>query len=97
MQGPDVVDAHVHFWDPAELHYPWLGDRPELARAFLPEDFASLTLGSVDAVIFVEANCSAAERAEEVAFAERLALAEPRLAGIVACPGGIYDAWCGDH
>lgn len=85
MQGPDVVDAHVHFWDPAELHYRWLGDLPELGRAFLPADFESLTLGAVDAVVFVEANCSAAERADEVAFAERLAAAEPRLAGIVAC------------
>ena len=85
MEGPMVVDSHVHFWDPAVLHYPWLGALPELTRAFLPSDFASLTLGMVDAVVFVEANCDAAERADEVAFAERLASAEPRLAGTVAC------------
>src|SRR2546425_8931746 len=31
-------DAHVHFWDPAELDYPWLAGVPSIRRAFLPPD-----------------------------------------------------------
>jgi len=27
---PRVVDAHVHFWDPTRLDYPWLAETPAL-------------------------------------------------------------------
>ena len=37
-----VVDSHVHFWDPAVLHYPWL-EGTSLDRAFLPRDYAAAT------------------------------------------------------
>src|SRR6266545_5656218 len=36
-----IVDAHVHFWDPRLLHYPWLKTLPALERAFEPSDYAS--------------------------------------------------------
>lgn len=40
MMAPTrVFDAHVHFWDPTRLSYPWLGSVPALARPFLPEDY----------------------------------------------------------
>ena len=77
-----VVDAHVHFWDPSLLRYPWLDEEPGLRRAFLPEDFTPLQTGAVDAVVFVEAN--ATNHAREVQWIERLAAAESRIAGIVA-------------
>jgi L-fuconolactonase len=79
-----VVDAHVHFWDPGALHYPWLAGVPGLNRAFLPTDFGSLTSASVDAVVFVEANCLPTQSTDEVAFVERLASSDGRIAGIVA-------------
>jgi L-fuconolactonase len=79
-----VVDAHVHFWDPGRLHYPWLDGSPGLERAFLPSDFTSLTSGAVDAVVVVEANCRAVESEAEVAFVEQLAATRPGVAGTVA-------------
>ncbi|CAN5434609.1 amidohydrolase family protein [soil metagenome] len=79
-----VVDAHVHFWDPSALHYPWLESAPALHRAYLPGDLESLSARTVDAVIFVEADCLPSERMDEVQFIERLAAADERIVGIVA-------------
>jgi L-fuconolactonase len=79
------VDSHVHFWDPAELHYPWLDGLPALRHAFLPADYAA-AIGHtpVERIVFVEANPRPDQGACEVALVERLAVAEPRIAGIVA-------------
>jgi L-fuconolactonase len=79
-----VLDAHVHFWDPSVLRYPWLAELPALRRPFLPRDFGPLKSRSVDGVIFVEANVAPAQSALEVEWVERLADEEPRIAGIVA-------------
>lgn len=75
-----VVDAHLHFWDPGKLRYPWLDGVPELRRPFFPRDYP----GEADAVVFVEANPAPGTSADEIAFVERLAANEPRIAGIVA-------------
>lgn len=84
MEYAGVVDAHVHFWDPAELRYPWLDGEPALRRPFVPADYEPLATSGVDTVVFVEANCTPADSAAEVALVERLAAAEPRIAGMVA-------------
>lgn len=84
MAGLRVIDAHVHFWDPSVLRYPWLAAEPALAGAFQPADYAPLASGEVDAVVFVEANPATEQAADEVAWVERLADSEPRIAGIVA-------------
>jgi L-fuconolactonase len=87
-----VVDAHVHFWDPGALEYSWLGEIPSLQRAFLPRDFGSFADGSVDAAIFVEANCAPSQSAREVEWVERLLEDEPLIAGIVAFVDLLDDA-----
>lgn len=79
-----VIDAHVHFWDPTKLRYPWLAGEPALAAPFRPSDFAPLTSGAIDAVVFVEANPAPEQAANEVAWVDALADEEPRIAGIVA-------------
>lgn len=84
MTRPPVVDAHVHFWDPSRLDYPWLAETPALQRAFGPKDFAPLEQGTVDAIVFVEANCAPGQSLREVQWIEALADEEPRIAGIVA-------------
>jgi L-fuconolactonase len=84
MSTVPVIDAHVHFWDPAVLRYPWIAAEPALGRAFVPSDYAPLAPGDVDAVVFVEANVASGQEADEVEWANRLADAEPRVAGIVA-------------
>ena len=81
----NLVDAHVHWWDPQSLRYPWLETVPALQRAFLPEDFAAATApAAVTKMVFVEAGCAAGQALDEVRWGEALALREPRLRGIVA-------------
>jgi L-fuconolactonase len=79
-----VIDAHVHFWNPDLLHYPWSSRTPALRRAFLPEHFFALADGAVDGVIFVEANCQPSESSAELDFVDGLAEREPRVLGSVA-------------
>jgi len=81
----EVVDAHVHFWDPGELHYPWLEGRTGLDRAFLPPAYSTAAAEiPITQVVVVEGNCRPEEARREVEFVERLAAAEPHIAGIVA-------------
>ncbi len=82
--GP-AVDAHVHFWDPAELRCPWLVDVPALDRPFGPADYGAASgWGEDDRLVFIEANCRRSDNVREAARIARLASAEPRIAGIVA-------------
>jgi L-fuconolactonase len=84
MSGFPVIDAHVHFWDPGRLRYPWIAGAPALARPFGPPDFEPLASRDVDAVVFVEANVEPAQASDEVAWVDGLADADPRIVGIVA-------------
>ncbi len=80
-----IIDTHVHFWDPAALHYPWLEEIPSLDRAFLPADYRGAAGAiPISKIVFVEANCRPEETQAEVALIEALAEAEPRIAGLVA-------------
>lgn len=80
-----IVDAHVHFWNPAELDYPWIDPVPSLRRAFLPADYTSASAdASVARLVVVEANAAPSQAMREVAYFDRLAESDPRIAGIVA-------------
>lgn len=79
-----TIDAHVHFWDPHRLHYPWLADVQELHRTFLPHDLPALAEGVLDGAIFVEANCRSTENLDELAFIEEMVLGGARIVGAVA-------------
>jgi L-fuconolactonase len=70
-----LVDTHVHVWDTARLHYPWLEANPELPRAADPID-------SDTRAVFVQADCVARQALAEVRYVEGLDW--PALAGIVA-------------
>jgi L-fuconolactonase len=80
---PSVVDAHVHFWDPGLLDYPWLRDEPSLFRRFGPDDLRADGV-DVDGFVFVQAECRADQAAAEVAWVHRLADAGTPVVGIVA-------------
>jgi L-fuconolactonase len=80
-----IVDAHVHFWNPAKITYPWLASVPPLNRAFLPEDYSAATKSAnLGKMIFVECGCTASQSIDEVNWISQLAAHEPRLKGIVA-------------
>ena len=34
----NLIDSHVHFWDPANLRYRWLEGVPAIQHKFLPSD-----------------------------------------------------------
>jgi L-fuconolactonase len=79
----EIIDAHLHFWDPGELAYPWLAGLPAIHRPFGPED---LDTGDrpLAAAVFVEAGGQGATDFAEVDWVERIAERWPTLAGIVA-------------
>ncbi|MEI6862456.1 MAG: hypothetical protein WCL04_09425, partial [Verrucomicrobiota bacterium] len=76
------TDSHVHFWDRALMSYTWLHEVPSIWERHAPENLrAEAGAGMPEKIVFVE--CGAPWR-EEVKWIERLALAEPRIAGLVA-------------
>lgn len=81
----EVIDSHVHFWNPERLDYPWLADVPSLNRAFLPADLPPDTPGlTLAGVVFVQADCSPEQGQDEVAWVSQLADHDPRIRAIVA-------------
>jgi L-fuconolactonase len=79
-----ITDSHVHFWDPALLEYGWLRGSP-IGGPHLPSDYWRATSGfRVEKLVFIEAACRRDRAREEVGWVEKLALQEPRIAGIVA-------------
>jgi L-fuconolactonase len=81
-----ILDAHVHFWDPAALQYPWLAEFATLQRSFLPADYSTAVGGlPVERCVLVEGNCLPTQSVREVRYFERLAGDDPRIVGIVAC------------
>jgi len=78
-----VVDSHIHFWDPARLHYAWLKTEPRLNRAFLPADIPRGRV-PLEALVFVEADRRASEALAEVEWVVGLSSPSGRVAGVVA-------------
>jgi L-fuconolactonase len=80
-----IVDAHVHFWNPAKLNYPWLASVPALSCAFLPEHYSAATkTANISKMVFVECGCPAAQSIDETNWISEIATRETRLKGIVA-------------
>lgn len=85
MKAPSlqVVDSHVHVWDPAVLDYAWLDAAPALNHPFLPADLPH-TPQNTRAAVFVQADCRADQALKEVDWVSGLRTDWPQLAGIVA-------------
>jgi predicted TIM-barrel fold metal-dependent hydrolase len=79
----EIVDAHLHFWDPHARHHDWLTAHPSLQQRFGPDD---LDTGGHELIgaVFVQADCREDEALDEVGWVERLAEAYPFVSGIVA-------------
>jgi len=84
MSAP-FTDAHVHFWDPAALPYPWLAGVPAIGTRHAPDTLAAEAGPDCPArLIFVQADCAPGRGLDEVRWVESFASNRPRLAGIVA-------------
>lgn len=78
-----VVDSHVHVWDPAVLDYAWLASAPALNKPFLPRDLPHTPLNTL-AAVFVQADCRDDQALKEVDWVAGLAADWPELAAVVA-------------
>ncbi|MEM7801815.1 MAG: amidohydrolase family protein [Chloroflexota bacterium] len=79
-----IVDSHVHFWDPNHLKYEWLETVPPINRALLPEDLAAASPNfEIEKIIFVQADCSPEQGVAEAQWVTNLARQHPAVAGIV--------------
>lgn len=85
MERIEIVDTHVHFWDPEVLDYPWLKEAPALDQKFAIEAFKSASEGlHIESKVFVECNCDSSQNIREVEWIENLAVIDPGIKGIVA-------------
>ena len=76
-----IVDAHVHIWDPARVHYPWMADTPSLHRAIgLPHMLADHLAAGVEQVVLVQA----ADDPTDTELMLEAAHRDPRVLGVVA-------------
>jgi L-fuconolactonase len=82
---PPFVDSHVHFWSPDLLPYPWLAQVPAIGGPHLPADLRAEAAADLpERIVMVQADCDRTRWLDEVLWVERLAAAEPRIAGMVA-------------
>lgn len=66
-----TIDAHVHLWNPATRHYPWLQGAAltPIQRAYTVDDLRTATTPDVTAAILVQTVSSAKETAEFLGLA----------------------------
>ena len=78
-----LLDAHLHFWDPAARHHDWLTAHPPLQRRFGPEDLDTGAYELTGAVV-VQADCRGPEALDEVRWLTELTRDNPLIRGVVA-------------
>jgi L-fuconolactonase len=77
----ELIDAHVHIWDPTKVAYPWLAEVPQLDRRFELADVGpALDDVGIDRVVLVQA----ADNIDEAEHMLDAADHDPRVAGVVA-------------
>lgn len=80
-----VVDSHIHFWNPSQLHYKWLTEFPAINRPFLPAELIRQAAGiDLQKIVFVQSDCISAHSLQEVEWVITLVEEEPRIQAIVA-------------
>jgi L-fuconolactonase len=80
-----IIDSHLHLWDPAALHYPWLADNAILDRPYLLQDYDAATEAvSIEAMVFVQCEVEPSSFEAEAAWVAELAGRERRIRGMVA-------------
>lgn len=88
MPNFQIIDTHLHIWDPGRLDYAWIKGNPLFDRPYHVEDYArDCGKVQVEAMVFLECYADfTPERGqylEEVEFVEDEARRDPRLMGIV--------------
>ena len=85
MDAHNLVDAHLHLWDPTRLRYGWLAEAPALNRRFDLGDYDEARREhGVSRAVFVQCDCAPEDARAEIEWVSALAGSDPRLAGAVA-------------
>jgi L-fuconolactonase len=80
-----IVDTHLHLWDPTHFRIPWLDGNDLLNRAYDVHAFREHTVGlNIAAMVYVQVDVAPAYALLEAQHIARLAAHEPRLQGLVA-------------
>jgi L-fuconolactonase len=81
----NIIDSHIHFWNPQHLRYTWLDDLPTLNKSYLPANLPSSGDGwTMEKLVFVQADCIEEDALNEADWVSSLAKHDARIAGIVA-------------
>lgn len=83
----NLIDTHAHFWDTHSLRYPWIEKGAPFDRTFSLEDYVRASARAhslLTGIIFVEADADSSCSLAEARWAAELAVADPRIRGIVA-------------
>ena len=80
-----IIDTHLHLWDTAKLHYPWLQQIARINKPFFLEDYTIATLGyEVESMVFVQCECVPEEAVAELEFVNEQNITDGRIKAIVA-------------
>src|SRR5690606_31425617 len=83
-----IVDAHLHLWDPSRLTYPWLSEVPEINQPFGLEAFHAQSDGiTVNKMVFIQCECLPGQYLDEVNYITKLSASDPRIQGIIPASG----------
>jgi L-fuconolactonase len=81
----EIVDAHLHLWDPAHFRIPWLDSSDLLNRSYDVQTFREHAADlNIAAMVYVQVDVAPAYALLEAQHVAQLATHEPRLQGIVA-------------
>jgi L-fuconolactonase len=84
----DILDAHVHLYDPQAVRYDWLAGTPSLNTAHPPERYwAEAEAAGIGTLVWVEVNAAPGEYLREARHVARWANEDPRIVGqVVSVP-----------
>lgn len=78
-----LIDSHIHFWQPDELTYGWLEELPAINKPYLPTNLPASGDGwTMEKLVFVQADVRPEQGLAEAQWVA--GLDDARIAGIVA-------------
>ena len=85
MKTLQLVDTHLHLWDLARFPYSWCAGIPKLNRSYRLADYHEAASGvNITKAVFMECDVDEPHLLEEARQVQKLAEADPLIAGIIA-------------
>ena len=94
MAEREIVDAHVHLWNPQQFRLAWLDHVPALNKPFGLSEYPRQSAGStMSALVYIEVDVAPHYALLEAQWVAAQALLDPRLQGIVAAAPVEHGEW----